>query len=89
MKQPLYYAILKYMTKVEEASADDVIEALKDEYGHYKAMKKPAVVEALMTGEANGLLEESRYELNKDGDLVVYFRAHEEGAATINSYIPN
>lgn len=87
MKQPLYYAILKHMTKVEEASADDVIEALKGEYGHYRALKRPAVVEALMTGEANGLLEESRYEMNKGGELVVYFRAHEEGAATINSYI--
>jgi DNA-binding PadR family transcriptional regulator len=85
--KPLNYAILKYFTKVKEACAEDVIEALKGEYGSFKALKKPAVVEAIMTGEANGLLEETRYELDAKGELRVYYRAHEEGAATINSYI--
>jgi DNA-binding PadR family transcriptional regulator len=87
--KPLNYAILKHFTKVQEACADDVIEALKGEYGSFKALKKPAVVEAIMTGEANGLLEESRFEMGSDGELRVYYRANEEGAATINSYIPD
>ena len=87
--KPLNYAILKYFTKVNEACADDVIEALKGEYGSFKALRKPAVIEAIMTGEANGLLEESRFEMGSDGELKVYYRAHEEGAATINSYIPD
>ncbi len=87
--KPLNYAILKYFTKVNEACADDVIEALKGEYGSFKALKKPAVIEAIMTGEANGLLEESRFDLDEKGELRVYYRAHEEGAATINSYIPD
>jgi DNA-binding PadR family transcriptional regulator len=87
--KPLNYAILKYFTTVKEACADDVIEALKGEYGNFKALKKPAVVEAIMTGEANGLLEETRFEMDDKGELKVYYRAHEEGAATINSYIPD
>lgn len=87
--KPLNYAILKHFTKVKEACADDVIEALKGEYGHYKALKKPAVIEAIMTGEANGLLEETRFDLDEKGELRVYYRAHEEGAATINKYIPD
>ncbi|HVI41429.1 MAG TPA: hypothetical protein VM577_12315 [Anaerovoracaceae bacterium] len=85
--KPLNYAILKHFTKVKEACADDVIEALKGEYGNFKALKKPAVIEAIMTGEANGLLEETRFDMGPDGELKVYYRAHEEGAATINSYI--
>ncbi len=87
--KPLNYAILKHFTKVKEACADDVIEALKKDYGHFKALKKPAVIEAIMTGEANGLLEETRYDLDQKGELRVYYRAHEEGAATINNYIPD
>ncbi|GAB6181275.1 hypothetical protein JCM14036_25940 [Desulfotomaculum defluvii] len=87
--KPLNYAILKHFTKVKEACADDVIEALKKKYGHFKALKKPAVIEAIMTGEANGLLEETRYDLDEKGELRVYYRAHEEGAATINKYIPD
>lgn len=85
--RPLNYAILKHFTTVEEACADDVIEALKGEYGNFKALKKPAVVEAIMTGEANGLLEEARYEMDPKGELRVYYRAHKEGADTINMYI--
>lgn len=85
--KPLNYAILKYFTTVKEASADNVIEALKGEYGNFKALEKKAVINALMTAEANGLIEETRFELDKAGELSVYYHAHEEGAATINKYI--
>lgn len=84
---PLNYAILKYFTTVEEACADDVINALKPEYGSFKALKKKAVIDALMTAEANGLIEESRFDLDEKGELRVFYHAHEEGAATINAYI--
>ncbi len=85
--KPLNYAILKYFTKVKEACTEDVIEALKGEYGNFRALKRAAVLEAIMTAEANGLLEETRFEMGSDGQLRVYYRAHEEGAATINKYI--
>ncbi len=85
--KPLNYAILKYFTKVEEACADDVIEALKGQYGSFKALKKNAVITALMPAEANGLIEETRFELDKNNQLKVYYHAHEDGAATINRYI--
>ena len=87
--KPLNYAILKYFTKVEEASADDVIEALKGEYSSFKALNKKSVVEALMTAEANGLLAETRFELDSANELRVYYHAPQEGADTINKYIPD
>lgn len=85
--KPLNYAILKYFTTVEEACADDVIDALKDVYGKFKALNKNAVTTALLTAEANGLIEETRFDLNMNGELRVYYHAPEEGAATINKYI--
>ncbi|ACD23849.1 MULTISPECIES: hypothetical protein [Clostridium] len=85
--KPLNYAILKHFTKVKEACTDDVIDALKDEYGNFKALNKKDVLTALMTAEANGLLEETRFDLDKNGELRVYYHAHEEGAETINKYI--
>lgn len=85
--KPLNYAILKHFTKVEEACADDVIQALEGEYGNFKALNKKAVITALMTAEANGLIEETRFELDTNKELKVYYHAHEEGAATINMYI--
>jgi DNA-binding PadR family transcriptional regulator len=85
--KPLNYAILKFFTTVDEACADDVMAALRGEYGTFKAFKKASVVNALMTAEANGLLEESRFDMDGSNDLRVYYRAHAEGAATINRYI--
>ena len=85
--KPLNYAILKHFTKVDEASAEDVIQALKGEYGNFKALKIDDVITALMTAEANGLLEETRFEMAQSGKLQVYYHANEEGAATINKYI--
>lgn len=85
--QPLNYAILKFFTKVEEACAGDVMAALKNEYSAFKAFTKQGIVSALMTAEANGLIEETRFELDAANELNVYYRAHEEGAATINQYI--
>ncbi len=85
--QPLNFAILKYFTSVKEASADDVIDALKGQYGNFRALKKPAVVEALMTAEANGLLEETRFDFDANKNLRVFYHAHKEGVEAINSYI--
>lgn len=85
--KPLNYAVLKYFTTVEEACADDVMAALKSEYGHFKAFNKEAMISAIMTAEANGLLEETRFDMDANSELRVYYRAHEEGAATINKYI--
>lgn len=85
--KPLNYAILKHFTKVKEACAEDIIEALKGEYGSFKALNKKDVTTALMTAEANGLIEETGYMLDSNEELRVYYHAHEEGAATINKYI--
>lgn len=87
MKKPLNYAILKYVTKVEKASAQEIVDALKGEYGTHRMLKKSAVLDSLMTAEKNGLLEEAGYELDSQGELVIYFSAPEECAAAINSYI--
>ena len=84
---PLNYAILKYYTTIEDACATDVIAALKGQSGRFKALSRPAVIEALMTAEKNGLLEETRCELNDQDELEVYYRANAEGKATINKYI--
>jgi len=85
--RPLNYAILKHMTTVEKASAEDVIDALKGEYGSFKMLNKSAVLESLMTAEQNGLVEKCGYEMGPDNEVRIYFCASQSGAATINFYI--
>ncbi|MBQ7606591.1 MAG: hypothetical protein IJU76_01200 [Desulfovibrionaceae bacterium] len=85
--KPLNFAILKYLTTVPEACADDVLTALKSEYGSFKAFTKQNITTSLLTAEVNGLLEQNRFELDSSGELKLYFRAHDEGKAAINRYI--
>ena len=85
--KPLNYAILKYFTTVPEASAAQVVAALQPEYGSFRALNEKAVLETLLTGVENGLLEETRHELNDNDELELYFRASKSGAETINAYI--
>ena len=40
MMKPLNYAILKYFTKVDKASAQDVVKALQPEYGSFRALMR-------------------------------------------------
>ena len=87
MMKPLNYAILKYFTKVYKASAQDVVKALQPEYGSFRALNEKAVLEALLTGVENGLLEEAGHTLDDHDNVVIYFHAPKSGAYTINAYI--
>ena len=85
--KPLNYAILKHFTRVKESSIEEVIEDLKGEYSEFKAFNKKSIINALMTEEANGLIEETRCKLNKNGEVIIYYMANKENKETINSYI--
>lgn len=85
--KPLNMAILKFFTSGKEACRADVQEALKGEYSGFKAFKDKAMDEALMTAASNGLIEESRLDLDKDGNLVIYYKANEDSIAVINNYV--
>ncbi len=85
--KPLNFAILKYYATGVEASRADVQKELKAQYGDFRAFKDKAMDEALMTAASNGLIEESRLDLDEKGNLVIYYRALDDGIAAINNYI--
>lgn len=84
--RPLNYEILKYFTRVEKGCANDVYEALENDYKNHKAFRKDLIIEALMTAKENGLIDEADYVLLGD-ELIVYYQASQEQKDTINSYI--
>lgn len=45
------------------------------------------MVEALMTAEKNGLIEEARFDLDPEGEVRVFYRATDEQKQQIDSYI--
>ena len=85
--RPLNYAILKHLTTVEKASAQQVYDALKSEYANHRMCKVKSIFEALLTAEKNGLCEVVDYELDAQGNLVSYFGAPGEYSEIINKYV--
>jgi len=85
---PLNYAILKIF---EDASRDlcvyDVMDALRGQYSKFKAFTESYVTEALMSGQFNGLLDETSFEFDENKNLRVYYRVNEEGKKVIGKYI--
>ena len=84
---PLYYALMKYYTTVDDACVEDAMEALKGTYSNFKQFKKKALTEALMTAKSNDLLDESRVELDANNELRVYYKVNDYGTQMIRDYI--
>ena len=82
--RPLYYSMLLLFKDGKERCVNDVI---KGEYGHFKMLKFPAVQEGLMTAQNNGLLDETRFDLDEEGKLRVYWKVNDYGMQMINGYI--
>jgi hypothetical protein len=83
----LNYAVLRYFLDVEQADGVEVMAALRGDYGDYKTFTHAGIAETLMTGVANGLLEEVAGVLDVEGELRVSYRATEDGRAMIGRYI--
>ena len=84
---PLSYAVLRYMTMVPEASAEDVMEALGQTFSENRSFTGSTVLEVLMTAEKNGLLMEADHTLDDDGESVISYRMSETGRSIIGRYI--
>ena len=87
MREPLNYAVMKYMLTVDEACPADVMEALKGEYSNHKLFKPAGIQEMLMVELANGLVEESRFDLDENNNLRVYYKISDYGNETVRSYL--
>ena len=85
--RPLYYSMLLLFKDGKERCVNDVINELKSEYGHFKMLKFPAVQEGRMTAQNNGLLDETRFDLDEEGKLRVYWKVNDYGMQMINGYI--
>ena len=85
--RPLYYSMLLLFKDGKELCVNDVLDALKPEYGSFKMLKPSAVQEGLMTAKTNGLLDETRFDLDENGNLRVYYKVNDYGVDMMNSYI--
>ena len=84
--RPLYYSMLLFKDG-KERCVNDVLNELKGEYSSFKMLRFAPVQEGLMTAKENGLLDETRFDLDEEGKLRVYWKVNDYGMQMMNSYI--
>lgn len=84
---PLHYAIIECFSHGEELSANDVIAALKEDYSGYKLLNDKGVDEALATSRENGLLEETKIDVDGDGRLRIFYKMTAFGTDMVRRYL--
>ncbi|WP_283170939.1 hypothetical protein [Curtanaerobium respiraculi] len=84
---PLTYAVFRYCDRDGEVCTSDVMRDLRETYASHRQFAAQKIEEILMTGVANGILDETRYELDEDESLRTYYRATDAGRSLIRKYI--
>lgn len=88
MLLPARTAVLNYLYKVGSADLNEIMEALKPEYGNEKQFTKSRYLDHVMSLEANGLLALAGYRLDQNGELLLRYEINDDGKATVEKYVP-
>ena len=83
---PLYFAIMKHFESGKADCVEGVMDALRNDYGSYKLFTEKDIEESLATAKENGLLDECDWQLDKNGNLKVFYQATDFGKDMIAKY---
>ena len=85
---PLRFRILHYIASVDRACADDIMQALRPEYGMEKQFKKEVIVDHLFSMKANFVIDDNDVSINDKNELLIYYSINEEGSRLLKKYFP-
>ena len=88
MLLPARMAVLNYLNKVKDASVEEIMTAMKPQYGREGQFTKKMYLNHAMALEANGMCDLAGYELDKNGQLLTRFAINEAGRDAVNKYVP-
>ena len=85
---PMRFRLLHHLSTVKENTVDDIMNALKSEYGDEKQFNKINLSDSLFSMKENGLIEDTKVELDSSGELCIYYSINDFGRALLQKYIP-
>lgn len=88
MLLPARMAVLNYLSSVENADVNEIMEAMRPLYGKERQFTKDAYLDHVMSLEANGLCSLIRYELDDKDELSLRFAISDDGRAAVEKYVP-
>jgi membrane peptidoglycan carboxypeptidase len=87
MLLPARTAVLNYLYGVKNADVDQIMEALKSEYGNERQFTKDRYIDHVMSLEANGMVSLSSHDLDKNGVLRMYYEINDDGRSAVDKYV--
>ncbi|MDY4166782.1 MULTISPECIES: hypothetical protein [Eubacteriales] len=88
MLLPARMAVLNYLSSVENADVNEIMEAMRPLYGKERQFTKDAYLDHVMSLEANGLCSLIRYELDDKDELSLRFAINDDGRSAVEKYVP-
>jgi DNA-binding PadR family transcriptional regulator len=85
---PLRFRMLHYISTIDKTCADEIMKALKPEYGTEKQFTKEVFIEHLLDMKANFVIDDNDVMLDNNGQLVIYYSINEEGQRLLKKYLP-
>lgn len=85
---PMTFRMLHFFSTVQDGTVDHLMEALKSEYGSERQFQRKNLSSYLFSMRENGLIEDSKVELDENEDLRIYYRITDEGSRLLERYLP-
>lgn len=87
MLLPARTAVLNYLYGVKNADVDQIMEALKSDYGNERQFTKDRYIDHVMSLEANGMVNLSSHDLDKNGVLRMFYEINDDGKTAVDKYV--
>lgn len=84
---PVRTAVLKYLYDKKEGDVNEIMSALQPIYGQERQFTKARFIDHVMSLEANGLIYETGFDLDANGELAVRYQINADGISTIDKYV--
>lgn len=88
MKLPMRFRIIHLVSQHDTISDNEVVEALRDEYGEEGQYTLSKINTHLMSLRAVGIIENAGVSLDQGGKFVQQFKITDYGINLLNSYLP-
>lgn len=84
---PARTAVLKYLYDNDDGDVNEIMKYLKGVYGREGQFTKARFIDHVMSLEANGLVNETGYELDENGELSIRYKINDDGIHSIQKYV--
>lgn len=85
---PMTFRMLHFFSTVQDGTVDHLMEALKSEYGSERQFQRKNLSSYLFSMRENGLIEDSKVELDENEDLRIFYQITDEGSKLLERYLP-